>query len=60
MLYRVRLQFGFVMDASSKDEAYAKALRRLREAPESAISAVVPEGEANMKRSLMGRLLTGQ
>ena len=60
MLYRVRFQFGFLIDAASKDEAYAKALRKLRESPESAISGIQPEGEANVKRSLINRLWTGQ
>jgi hypothetical protein len=60
MLYRVRFQFGFVIDAASKDEAYAKALRRLRESPETAISGVQQEGETTVKRSLLNRIVTGQ
>ncbi len=60
MLYRVRFQFGFVIDAASKDDAYAKALRKLRESPETAISGIQQEGVPNVKRSLVNRLLTGQ
>lgn len=60
MLYRVRFQFGFVIDAPSKDAAYANALQRLRESPETAISGVQQEGETKEKRSLLNRLVTGQ
>ena len=40
MLYQVRLQYGFMLEASSREEAFQKALRRLRESPESAVSDV--------------------
>ncbi len=60
MLYRVKLQYGFVIDATSKDAAYAMALKRLREAPETAISGVGPEGEVKEKRSLFNQFVTGK
>jgi hypothetical protein len=59
MLYQVKLQYGCVIDASSRDEAYAKAIRLLRESPESYVSDVRQAGEPKRPTSLMHRLITG-
>lgn len=59
MLYQVRLQYGCLTEGSSRDEAYTKAIRRLRESPESYISDVRQSGEPKKPRSLLRRLITG-
>lgn len=58
MLYSVRLN-GFLIDASSRDEAYAKALRRLRESPESAVGNLTAAGSPK-RVSILRRLITGE
>ena len=60
MLYQVRLQYGFMLEASSRDEAFQKALRRLRESPESAVSDVHQAGQHRHKDGLFKRLVTGR
>lgn len=60
MLYRVRLQYGFLIDATNRDEAFAKALRRLRDNSETAIADVHPANAAKTSRPLWKRLLTGR
>lgn len=60
MLYRVRLQYGLLVDAANRDEAYAKALRRLRENPETAIAEVQAAQTAKKHRPLWKQLLTGR
>jgi hypothetical protein len=58
MLYRIGLS-GFLIDASTKDDAYRKAIKRLRESPESAIAHIGEPGAAKNK-SILYRLLTGK
>ncbi len=58
MLYNVRMNSYFI-EAASKGDAYAKAVRRLRESPETAIGFIAPANEPK-NRSLVGRLLTGK
>ncbi|MGE0533440.1 MAG: hypothetical protein AB7O68_00595 [Pirellulales bacterium] len=58
MLYNVRMNSYFI-EAASKDEAYAKAVRRLRESPETAIGFITPANQPK-DRSLLGRLLSGK
>ncbi len=60
MLYQVKLQYGCMIDASSRNEAYTKAIRLLRESPESYVSDVCQAGEPKKPASLMRRLITGQ
>src|SRR5262249_13986363 len=60
MLYQVKLQYGFVIDAASRDEAYTKALRLVRENPASYIADVRQHGEPKGNPSLMKRLITGR
>ena len=60
MLYQVKLQYGYLIDAASRDEAYSKAIRLLRESPESYVSDVRQAGEPKQKASFMRRLITGQ
>ena len=60
MLYQVKLQYACMIDASSRDEAYAKAIRLLRESSESYVSDVRQAGEPKKPVSLMRRLITGQ
>jgi hypothetical protein len=60
MLYQVKLQYGFLIDASSRDEAYARAIRLLRENPSAYVSDVRQHGEPKGRPSLMKRLITGE
>ena len=60
MLYQVKLQFGFLIDGSNRDEVYAKAVRPLRENPASYIADVRQHGEPKGHPSLMKRLITGR
>lgn len=60
MLYQVKLQYGCLIEAASRDEAYAKVIRLLRESPESYVSDVRQAGEPKHQPSLMRRLITGQ
>jgi len=59
MLYRVRLQYGFLIDATNRDEAYSTALHRLRENPETAISGIQSDAMQRNTRPLWTRLLFG-
>lgn len=58
MLYNVRMNSYFI-EAATKDEAYAKAVRRLRESPETAIGYIAPANQPK-DHSLWRRLLTGK
>lgn len=58
MLYRIGLS-GFLIEASSKDDAYRKATKRLRESPESAI-AYIGEPGTSKNKSILYRLITGK
>lgn len=60
MLYQVKLQYGCIIDAASRDEAYTKAVRLLRENPAAYISDVRQQGEPRGHRSLVMRLITGR
>ena len=60
MLYQVKMQYGFLIEAGSREEAFQKALRRLRESPESAVSDVRQAGQADGKRPLWRRFVTGR
>jgi len=58
-LYRVRMQYGITVEASSQEEAHKKVVKQLREHPESGISGVELALTAK-PRSLAMRLLTGK
>lgn len=60
MLYHVKLQYGFVIDAASRDEAYAKGVRLVRENPAAYISDVRQHGEPKGHPSFIKRIITGQ
>jgi hypothetical protein len=58
MLYNVRLN-SFYIEARSRDEAYTKAVRRLRESAESSIGYITA-AETAKKASLLRRIITGE
>lgn len=60
MLYQVKLQYGCMIEASSREEAYAQAIRMLREAPASYVADVRQAGEPKKPVSIVRRLITGQ
>ena len=59
MLYQVKLQYGFLVDAGSRDEAYAIAIRLLREAPQSYVSDIHQAGEPKKPETFVHRIITG-
>lgn len=59
MLYQIRLQYGFMIEANSPDDAHQKAVCSLREAPESHISRV-ERANTPRKRSIVKRIFTGK
>ncbi len=59
MLYQVKLQYGFLVDAVSRDAAYATAIRLLREAPQSYVSDIHQAGELKKPETFVHRIITG-
>lgn len=59
MLYHVRLQYGFHVDAQDKAAAFAKASRALRENPGSHIASIKQPDAPKGNRSIIARLVTG-
>ncbi len=59
MLYHVRLQYGFHVDADNSTQAFRIATRMLRDNPGSHIASVKQPSAPKGKRSLLKRLLTG-
>jgi hypothetical protein len=60
MLYQVRLQYGFHVDAADTSEAFAKACHALRENPGSHIAAIRQPDAPKGNPGILKRLLTGQ
>lgn len=60
MMYQIKLQFGFVIDAGNSEEAFRKAVLRLRESPEAFVSGVYPAGQKKEKPGLLRRIVTGK
>lgn len=60
MLYYVRLQYGFHVDARDKSEAFAKASRALRENPGSHIASIRQPDAPRGSASLLKRIVTGK
>lgn len=60
MLYQVRFQYGYILDADSQREAFRKARAKLQENPESAISKIDPYGTPKGKPGLIKRIITGK
>ena len=60
MLYQVKLQYGFLVEASSREEAFQKAVRELKESPASHVADVRQTGLADGNRPLWKRLVTGR
>jgi len=60
MLFTVRLRYSLVVDASSSDAAFKKAVEKIKADPASMI-AQVDQGAAGKKksRSLLGTLIFG-
>jgi hypothetical protein len=60
MLYQVKLQYGFMVEAGSREDAFQKAIRELKDSPASHISDVRSTGVTDGKRPLWKRLVTGR
>lgn len=60
MIYQIKLQYGFLVDAPDQSTAYMKAVRALRDNPGSHISNVA-EAPASKKKSmsLLMRIIKG-
>jgi hypothetical protein len=59
MLYRVRFQYGFDVEANGSAEAHKKAVEMLKHSPELAISTVEDASLARPK-GVVERLVTGK
>ncbi len=60
MIYQIKLQYGFLIDAASAEDAFQKAIRRLRETPEGFVSGVYPAGQKKEKPGILRRIVTGE
>ena len=60
MLYHIKLQYGFHVEAANKSQAFAKACKHLRENPEALVSRVAQPDEPKGHPSLLKRLVTGR
>ena len=60
MLYRVKLQYSFTVDAPSKREAYLQGVEIIRGFPEGQIAKVEDASIEYPKRPLWKRLLLGR
>ena len=60
MLYQVRLQYGFLIEADNRDQAFRLARKRLLDSPDSAISKVEQYGTPKGKAGVVKRLITGR
>lgn len=58
-LYRVKLAWAVQVQAGNQEEAHAKVVHMLREAPEGIISGIESATLAK-PRSLLGRIITGK
>ena len=59
MIYQIKLQYGFLIDAGNSEEAYQKAVRRLRDTAEGFVSSVYPAGQKKEKPGILRRIMTG-
>lgn len=60
MLYHVKLQYGFHVEAATNAEAFNQACRALRENPGSHIADIRQPGSPKQDRPLWKRLVTGR
>jgi hypothetical protein len=59
MIYQIKLQYGFLVDATDQASAYSKAVKALRENPGSHISGVTQASAPKKKMSLPMRIIKG-
>jgi len=60
MIYQIKLQYGFVVDATNQADALNKAVKMIRDNPSSHISSVFQaSAPRKRKRSLLVRILKG-
>lgn len=59
MLYFVKCNYGFTVEASSRDDAYRKAITSIREAPGVLITGVGAKEDFAKKKSLLWRIFSG-
>ena len=60
MIYQIKLQYGFIVDATNQADALNKAVKMIRENPSSHISSVFQaSAPRKRKRSLLMRILKG-
>lgn len=60
MLYTVRLQYGFNVDATNKTTAFRIASRMLQEKPQAFISRIEQADKPRGNPSLIKRIITGK
>jgi hypothetical protein len=59
MIYQIKLQYGFLVDATDQTDAYNKAVRMIRENTGSHISGVYQASAPRRKTSLLMRIVKG-
>lgn len=60
MIYQIKLQYGFIVDATNQADALNKAVKMIRENPSSHISSVFQaSAPRKRKRSLLMRIVKG-
>lgn len=60
MLYKVRLQYGFSVDASDKTAAFRVATRMLRDNPGAFVAQIEQADQPKGNPSLIKRIITGK
>ena len=59
MIYQIKLQYGFVVEANDQAAAYSKAAQQLRDNPGMVIASVHQFAGAKRKTSLLMRIIKG-
>lgn len=59
MIYQIKLQYGFIVDAANQTDAFNKAVKMIRENPSSHISGVSQASAPKKKTSLAMRIIKG-
>jgi hypothetical protein len=59
MIYQIKLQYGFTVEAHDQATAYSKAVKSIQENPGMAIASVFQASAPKRKMSLLMRLIKG-
>lgn len=59
MIYQVKLQYGFIVEATNQTDAFNKAVKMVRDNPSSHISGIYQASGPKRKTSLLMRIVKG-